>query len=207
VTTAPPLIASADPLAAFRRGLMRLVGYATDLYHDLATATAERPRAYLPTIARRNLPAGRRRVTHALTWLIALSRTLAGDRFYLPQTEPRPAPTAPKSATRKTTATTERRHRTEAERDRATLSRIRRCFATQPIGLIAERLARRLRIDRSDEIFPHAIAGLTETPAEFQKRWDQPQPAARPDYPQAPDEPPIPEPVSAAGQLHDPPIL
>jgi hypothetical protein len=153
-----------DQANPFRRALMRLVGYATYLYHDLASATAERPRAYLPKLARRNLPAAQRRITNALAWLIALSRTLAGDRYYLPQHPPRPAP---KPATNPTPARPAK-PRTEQDRAREQLTRMRHAFSTLPTGLIVQRIARHLGIAHTDtDDFPHALIGITATPQQF----------------------------------------
>jgi hypothetical protein len=169
-TAAPPisgLTQSYDPLGQLRPVFRRLLRYATELFTELRSAPADRPRACLPRTAQRNLPAAKTRVQNALNWLIALHRTLAGDSFYLPP--PRDAAPQPKPNKPRPTAATRARPlpRTEQDRARAQLRRIRHTFATQPTGLIAERIAKRLGLRRDDGLWPHELASITQTPAEF----------------------------------------
>jgi hypothetical protein len=172
-TATPPisgLTQSYDPLGQLRPVFRRLLRYATELFMELRSAPADRPRACLPRTAQRNLPAAKTRVQNALNWLIALHRTLAGDSFYLtlardPAPNPKPAKPRPAATTRAKPLS-----RTQQDRDRAQLRRMRYVFTTQPTGLIAERIAKRLGLRRNDGLWPHELAGITQTPAEFRAR-------------------------------------
>jgi hypothetical protein len=158
---------AAEPLLApFRTSFLRLVAYALEIFEELRTATPERPRQFLPAIARRtSIERARTRVISAYTWLVALGRTLAGDQFYLltraaPTRAPQPTPAAPKSAAPHCP-------RSEADRERAALLHMRKTFATVPTGRIVERLARRLGLTPDDELWPHRLIGIAKTPADF----------------------------------------
>jgi hypothetical protein len=210
VTPAPPLTEDYDPLGPLRPVFRRLLRFASELFIELRSAHPERPRPYLPRIARRNLPAARTRVSHALNWLIALHRTLAGDRLYLPATPIAQPPTQPR-ATPAPKPRAPRRAPTERDRECAQLARIRRAFATLPTGLIAERIAARLGLRRGDGLWPHELTGITQTPAqlraeiiaEYQAANPVQIPPHQPAAPKTSQAPPAP--AALPPKTHDPP--
>ena len=180
-----PTITAPSPARQFQRAINTMLELAREL---LARLT---PQAAAPE----PLPPKAARVDSALQWIIALARTLAGDRTYLrpyrlPRLKPFPAlcaklraccglPPVPKP--------------TEASRAAARLNYMRRVFATEPTGKIAARLARRIGIKRTSENWPADLVAIQETPVEWARRAHRPSPA-----------PAIPTPTAAPElQSHD----
>jgi hypothetical protein len=143
MTIALPRPASANLVIAIYEAILRLAD------HAVARYSAPSCRSSAPA--------------HAFCWLVALATTLAGDRAYLraPKlpAEPNPAPKRTRPA----------RHRPydDDTRERAQIGRIRHAFATVPLGVLAERIARRLGLRPEDELWPRDITHITQTPAEF----------------------------------------
>jgi hypothetical protein len=157
VSAAPPLAPAADPFASIGAVILRLAQCATELYTRLTTPTADRP------TTPRN-PPGAQRAVSAFLWLVALATTLAGDRTYLPLPPREPANPVP---AKKKSRPHSFRPRTEDDRERELNRRIRHVFATVPLGIVAERIARRLGLTQSDALWPHELKAITQTPAVF----------------------------------------
>jgi hypothetical protein len=157
VSTVPPLAPAADPFAPIGDVILRLAQYATELYTRLPTPAPARP-----TTPRD--PPGARRAISAFLWLVALATTLAGDRTYLPLPKREPANPAP---AKKKTRPHSFRPRTEDDRERELNRRIRHVFATVPLGIVAERIARRLGLSQNDPLWPSELSAITATPAVF----------------------------------------
>ena len=162
-------ITAPSPARQFQRAINTMLELAREL---LARLT---PQAAAPE----PLPPKAARAESALQWIIALARTLAGDRTYLrpyrlPRLKPFPAlcaglrarcgvPPSPKP--------------TEATRAAARLTYMCRVFATEPTGKIAARLARRVGIKRTSENWPADLVAIQETPVEWARRAHHPSPA------------------------------
>jgi hypothetical protein len=149
----------AGPFAQVWTVVGRLAEYATTLYITLTTPSAPPLAANLP-----NPKAAANRALGAFLWLVALATTIAGDRSYMPI--PRPDPSDDTKPAKKSRPQTFR-PRTEDDRERDLRRRIRHAFATQPPGVVAERIARRLGLTSASQIWPHELTTVTQTPAEY----------------------------------------
>jgi hypothetical protein len=151
--TAPALPASAYPFAPVWAVVERLATYAAALYTKLTAAN--------PPATPRNPRAASKRALSAFFWLVALGTTLAGDRTYLPVArKPRAVPAA------KTRARPARPYSVD-DRERDERRRIRKAFATLPLGIVAERIARRLGLTEADPLWPHELAKISQTTVEY----------------------------------------
>jgi hypothetical protein len=188
-----------NPTAPFTLAFNLLIERGRDLLDRLQAANRSADTTYLPKRFAAQPQAGEQRVRRALDWILALACTLAGNRFYLlPARAPRrpgqpraPDQVRPKPAPRPSTP---------AQREVAQLRYMRIVLASQPVGRIAKRLARRLAIRNDSDSWPLALLDITETPAAWAARahaepQSEPQ---RADHPPAFDpEPPAPHPAAA----------
>jgi hypothetical protein len=139
-------------------------------------------RAAEPTATPKQLRAPDRANT-TMDWIIALARTLAGDRKYR-LTSPSPARTqrakpahAAPRPTHKPFSLRDTLRRlgclppkptsTEESRALARLHYMKKVFATQPTGIIAARLARRAGIKKTSDYWPIDLIAITQTPVQW----------------------------------------
>ena len=180
-----------SPALQFKRAISHLLSRAKDVWDRYI------PRADSPLPAPEPTPqylraAARAEATYG--WVIALARTMAGDRYYvrpwrLPRMKSLPGmvrmmriicgvrPTPPS---------------TEDSRLRRRINYIRKVMSTQPVGKIARRIAGRLHIKPSSGFWPHELVDITDTP----QQWAN---ARRPKFTPLPAHkiPPLPIPAAA----------
>jgi hypothetical protein len=170
------------PFAHIWDALLRLAQHAADYVNTIRTTPREEHRA------RFTAP------INAFCWLVALTHTLAGDRSWLDATIR--APSANPGAQSRTRPG-RFRPSTEQDCERAQRRRIRIAFNTQPLGVIAERIAHRLGLRPTDPLWPHDLAAITKTPAQLVAPPEPAAPQSRPANPPAANHP-TPNPPTAA---------
>jgi hypothetical protein len=163
------------------------------------------------------------RIAAAIRWLAALAVTLDGSHAFLPSRtraaaaaaqNPEPPPAAAEAET-PPEPPTPAEPATQPENPAADLTsdsteelrRIRRAFATRPIGQIVRDICARIGVDPSSALWPAALIAITQTPAEWvaereraaappqrpRRVWQTPPPTPNPPEPPAfkrPEPPP-----------------
>jgi hypothetical protein len=165
-----------NPTDPFARAINDLLGLGMDLLGRIKAAIAHKTTEYLPKNLAKKPQTAEARVTRAMDWLFALTRTLAGDRFFLPtQTVERksPAPSATQAALQAAAPhppAKPKTPRTQETREVDQLRRIRKAFATQTIAHIARRIYGAMGIRQNSDSWHHNLLAQAETPLQWNTR-------------------------------------
>jgi hypothetical protein len=166
-----------NPTDPFANAINDLLGLGMDLLGRIKGALLHKTTEYLPKNLAKKPETAEARVTRAMDWLYALTRTLAGDRFYLP-TQP-PKPTSPPRSLDETPQPAEpapprptrpKTPRTQEARELDQLRRIRKAFATQSIARIARRIYGAMGIRQDSDSWHHNLLAQAETPLQWNTR-------------------------------------